>query len=36
MTPLHWATKHGMPETVQWLVERGADINAADKVCELF
>jgi len=29
-TPLHYAAFHGHRPIAQWLVERGADINAAD------
>lgn len=31
-TPLHYACSHGLYETVEYLIESGADINAATDV----
>ena len=29
-TPLHWAAREGKEDTVQLLIEKGADINIKD------
>jgi hypothetical protein len=31
-TPLHWAAREGRIAAVEWLLGRGLDINAKDKV----
>jgi hypothetical protein len=31
-TPLHMASEHGLKTTVQLLIDKGADVNATDKV----
>ena len=30
MTPLHWAAGQGHVDTVQYLIDKGADINIKD------
>ena len=31
-TPLHWAAMRGHTDVVKLLIEKGADVNAKDKV----
>ena len=32
MTPLHWAAYNGHTAAIEMLINKGADINAVDKV----